>query len=101
MPGIPVDTLGRPARDLRVSVTHRCSFCCRCCLPRVVFGTDHRFLPRTDLPRFKEITRLASILSGLGVAQGAFHRGASPQLRHDLERPVALLAAVPTSKNSP
>ena len=56
-----VDTLGRPIRDLRVSVTDRCNFRCTYCMPREVFGHDYRFLPRQDLLTFEEITRVATL----------------------------------------
>ena len=55
----PVDTRGRPLRDLRISVTDRCNFRCVYCMPREVFGADYAFLPRAELLTFEEITRLA------------------------------------------
>ncbi|MBN2113074.1 MAG: GTP 3',8-cyclase MoaA [Acidimicrobiia bacterium] len=94
MPGHPVDTLGRPMRDLRVSVTDRCNFRCRYCMPREVFGADYPFLPRSELLTFEEITRLAGIFAGLGVRKVRL-TGGEPLLRHDLDRLVAMLAAVP------
>jgi cyclic pyranopterin phosphate synthase len=94
MPGTPVDTLGRPVRDLRVSVTDRCNFRCRYCMPREIFGADYQFLPREDLLTFEEITRLAGIFTGIGVRKVRL-TGGEPLLRHDLERLVAMLAAVP------
>jgi cyclic pyranopterin phosphate synthase len=89
-----VDTLGRPLRDLRVSVTDRCNFRCRYCMPREIFGADHQFLPREELLSFEEITRLAGVFTGLGVRKVRL-TGGEPLLRHDLERLVAMLAAVP------
>ena len=94
MPGTPVDTLGRPMRDLRVSVTDRCNFRCRYCMPREIFGADYQFLPRSELLTFEEITRLADIFAGLGVRKLRL-TGGEPLLRHDLARLVAMLAAVP------
>jgi len=94
MPGHPVDTLGRPMRDLRVSVTDRCNFRCRYCMPREVFGADYPFLPRRELLTFEEITRLAGIFAGLGVGKVRL-TGGEPLLRRDLDRLVAMLAAVP------
>ena len=90
----PVDTLGRPLRDLRVSVTDRCNFRCRYCMPREIFGADYEFMPRGELLTFEEITRLAGIFTGLGVRKVRL-TGGEPLLRHDLERLVAMLAAVP------
>ena len=40
-----VDLHGRHLHDLRVSVTDRCNFRCEYCMPKDVFGRDHRFLP--------------------------------------------------------
>jgi cyclic pyranopterin phosphate synthase len=94
MPGTPVDTLGRTVRDLRISVTDRCNFRCRYCMPREIFGADYQFLPRSDLLTFEEITRLTGLFTGLGVRKVRL-TGGEPLLRHDLERLVAMLAAVP------
>jgi GTP 3',8-cyclase len=90
----PVDTLGRPMRDLRVSVTDRCNFRCTYCMPREVYGRDYAFLPRAELLTFEEITRLASIFAGVGVHKIRL-TGGEPLLRRDLDRLVAMLAEVP------
>src|SRR5918994_1021283 len=55
------DTLGRPLRDLRISVTDRCNFRCVYCMPREAFGRDYEFLERAELLTFEEIERLARI----------------------------------------
>ena len=39
------DTLGRPLRDLRISVTDRCNFRCSYCMPKEVFDKDYQYLP--------------------------------------------------------
>ena len=52
-----LDRLGRPLRDLRISVTDRCNFRCVYCMPKEVFGRDYRFLDRTELLTFEEIER--------------------------------------------
>jgi cyclic pyranopterin phosphate synthase len=39
------DTLSRPLRDPRISVTDRCNFRCVCCMLRGVFGRDYEFCP--------------------------------------------------------
>ncbi len=51
------DRLGRPLRDLRISVTDRCNFRCTYCMPREIYGSAFRFLPHADLLTFEEITR--------------------------------------------
>ena len=47
-----VDALGRPLRDLRLSVTDRCNFRCTYCMPKEAFGRDHAFLPRSSVLSF-------------------------------------------------
>jgi len=91
---VPVaDTLGRPVRDLRISVTDRCQFRCTYCMPREVFGRDFAFLPREQLLSFEELTRVARIFAGLGVRKLRL-TGGEPLLRRDLDKLVAMLAGV-------
>jgi len=87
------DTLARPLRDLRISVTDRCQFRCTYCMPREVFGRDFVFLPREQLLTFEELTRLAAIFAGLGVRKLRL-TGGEPLLRRDLDKLVAMLAAI-------
>ena len=89
-----VDTLDRPIRDLRISVTDRCNFRCTYCMPREVYGRDFAFLPRAELLTFEEITRLARLFVDLGV-QKVRLTGGEPLLRRDLPGLVAMLAALP------
>jgi cyclic pyranopterin phosphate synthase len=88
------DRLDRPLRDLRISVTDRCNFRCTYCMPREVFGADFRFLPRADLLTFEEIARLARLFVAEGVEKIRL-TGGEPLLRRDLDRLVAMLAALP------
>jgi GTP 3',8-cyclase len=85
-----LDTLGRSLRDVRISVTDRCNFRCVYCMPKEVFGRDHRFLPRRELLTFEEIERVSRVLVGLG-AQKLRITGGEPLLRRDLEVLVAQL----------
>ena len=89
------DTLGRPLRDLRISVTDRCNFRCVYCMPKEVYGREFRFLERTELLTFEEIQRLAGIFAGLGVRKIRL-TGGEPLIRRDLERLVGMLAAIPS-----
>ena len=89
-----VDRLGRPIRDLRVSVTDRCNFRCVYCMPKEVFGRDYPFLPRAELLTFEEIERLARLLAGLGVEKIRI-TGGEPLVRRDVEILVAMLARIP------
>src|SRR6187399_3175401 len=57
--GLIADQLGRPLRDLRISVTDRCNFRCSYCMPKEVFDKDYRYLPHASLLSFEEITRVA------------------------------------------
>ena len=65
--GLLADALGRPLRDLRISVTDRCNFRCSYCMPKEIFDRDYVFLPQTSLLSFEEITRLARIFVAHGV----------------------------------
>ncbi|HJP71149.1 MAG TPA: GTP 3',8-cyclase MoaA [Candidatus Limnocylindria bacterium] len=88
-----LDTLGRPMRDLRVSVTDRCNFRCGYCMPREAFGPDHAFLPRADVLTFDEIERVVRAAVGLGVRKVRL-TGGEPLVRRNLEALVAMLATV-------
>ena len=90
---IPLDTLGRPLHDLRISVTDRCNFRCIYCMPKEIFGKDYQFLPRAEILTFEEIERLVRIFAGLGL-QKVRLTGGEPLVRRDLERLVAMLAAL-------
>ncbi|HEY4621943.1 MAG TPA: GTP 3',8-cyclase MoaA [Gaiellaceae bacterium] len=88
-----LDTMGRPLRDLRISVTDRCNFRCVYCMPKEVFGRDYRFLPRRELLTFEEIERVARVVVGLGVHKLRI-TGGEPLLRRDLEVLVAGLSGL-------
>ena len=88
------DRLGRPLRDLRISVTDRCNFRCTYCMPREVYGREYRFLPRAELLTFEEIARLARLLAAQGVRKVRL-TGGEPLLRADLPRLVSMLRDVP------
>jgi cyclic pyranopterin phosphate synthase len=88
-----LDTVGRPLRDLRISVTDRCNFRCVYCMPKEVFGHDYRFLPRRELLSFEEIERVARVFVDLGVHKLRI-TGGEPLLRRDLEQLIARLAAL-------
>ena len=91
----PLDTLGRPLRDLRISVTDRCNFRCTYCMPREVFGRDYAFLPRDELLTFEEIERAARVFVGLGVRKLRI-TGGEPLVRRGLPDLIAMLAALRT-----
>jgi GTP 3',8-cyclase len=91
---MPLDRLGRPLRDLRISITDRCNFRCTYCMPKEVFGSSYRFLPRAELLTFEEIERLARIFTAHGVEKVRL-TGGEPLLRRDVEKLVAMLADIP------
>jgi GTP 3',8-cyclase len=92
---VPVlDTLGRPVRDLRISVTDRCNFRCVYCMPKEVYGRSYRFLERRQLLTFEEIERLSRVFASLGVEKIRL-TGGEPLLRRELERLVEMLGAIP------
>ena len=83
----PLDTLGRPVRDLRISVTDRCNFRCAYCMPRSVFGHDYRFMDRKELLTFEELERVAEAFVALGVEKIRL-TGGEPLLRREIENLV-------------
>src|SRR6516165_3710407 len=89
-----VDTLVRPLRDVRISVTDRCNFRCTYCMPKEVFGRDFHFLPPRELLSFEEITRLARLFIALGVEKIRI-TGGEPLVRRDVETLVGMIAALP------
>jgi cyclic pyranopterin phosphate synthase len=88
-----LDTLGRPLRDLRISVTDRCNFRCVYCMPKDVYGRDHSFLERRELLTFEEIARVAGVFVATGV-QKIRITGGEPLVRRDLEHLIELLAVL-------
>ena len=88
---ILTDTLNRPLRDLRISVTDRCNFRCVYCMPKEIFGSDYQFLERSEILTFEEITRLARIFVGHGVRKIRL-TGGEPLVRRDLHRLVSMLS---------
>lgn len=89
------DRLGRPLRDLRISVTDRCNFRCAYCMPKEVFSKDYAFLPQTSLLTFEEITRLSRIFLAHGVRKLRL-TGGEPLLRKNLDILVTMLAGLRT-----
>src|SRR5882724_7212550 len=65
--GVLSDSLGRPLRDLRISVTDRCNFRCSYCMPKEVFDKNYPYLPHSALLTFEEITRVARQFVAHGV----------------------------------
>jgi cyclic pyranopterin phosphate synthase len=88
-----LDTLGRPLRDLRISVTDRCNFRCVYCMPKDVFGRDYQFMDRRELLSFEELERVARAFVAHGVEKLRI-TGGEPLLRRDLDSLIARLASL-------
>jgi cyclic pyranopterin phosphate synthase len=85
-----VDSFDRRIESVRVSVTDRCNFRCKYCMP----AEGLNWLQRTEVLTFEEIERLATILAAMGV----FHvrlTGGEPLVRRDVPDLVERLVKVP------
>jgi GTP 3',8-cyclase len=85
-----VDGHGREIGDVRVSVTDRCGFRCRYCMP----AEGLQWLDRRELLSFEEIERLVRVLAEMGVHDVRL-TGGEPLARRELPRLAAMLAAIP------
>ena len=86
--------MGRPLKDLRISVTDRCNFRCTYCMPAEIFGESYKFLPKNEILSFEEIARLARIFVEFGVNKLRI-TGGEPLLRTDLHILIAMLTGMP------
>jgi GTP 3',8-cyclase len=98
--GLLTDTLARPLRDLRISVTDRCNFRCVYCMPREVFDKNYQFLPHAALLSFEEIERLARLFVAHGVEKIRL-TGGEPLLRKNIEYLIERLAMLRTPEGRP
>ena len=89
----PRDTLNRPLRDLRISVTDRCNLRCGYCMPAEIFGPDYLFLPKDETLDFDEISRLGQLFVQCGVQKFRL-TGGEPLLREGLPDLVGMLAKI-------
>ena len=83
-----MDLLGRPLRNLRLSVTDRCNLRCEYCMPE----DDYAWLPREDVLHFEEISALVDVFLSLGVDKVRL-TGGEPLLRRDIATLVRMVAA--------
>jgi cyclic pyranopterin phosphate synthase len=84
------DTLGRPLRNLRVSVTDRCNLRCQYCMPE----EEYVWLPRGDVLAFEEVRTLVEVFTTLGVDKVRL-TGGEPLVRRDVPALVQMLAELP------
>lgn len=90
MKSVTLDKLQRPLKDLRISVTDRCNFRCRYCMPEEIFGPDYSFLSNDKILSFDEIERITRIFVSLGVRKLRI-TGGEPLLRRGLPRLIERL----------
>ncbi|MEP6757710.1 MAG: GTP 3',8-cyclase MoaA [Actinomycetota bacterium] len=84
-----LDTFGRVADDLRISVTDRCNFRCTYCMP----AEGLKWLPKDELLTFEEMTRLLAVFVRLGV-KSLKVTGGEPTIRADLPTLVRMFRHV-------
>ena len=84
------DSLGRPLRDLRISITDRCNFRCDYCMPPEIFGDDYEFLPRSEILSFEDIILLVKAMLPLGLEKVRI-TGGEPLLRKDIELLISMI----------
>ncbi len=87
------DRLGRPLRDLRISVMDRCNFRCTYCMPAETYGEDYAFLRNDERLSFDEIERVCRAAAQLGVSKLRL-TGGEPLLRPKLAELVARLRRI-------
>ena len=88
------DRLGRPLRNLRLSVTDRCNLRCQYCMPE----EEYVWLPREDILHFEEIDRLVDQFLSLGVDKVRL-TGGEPLLRRDLPSLIEQLSSKPAIRD--
>jgi cyclic pyranopterin phosphate synthase len=81
-----VDTFGRVADDLRVSVTDRCNFRCTYCMP----AEGLPWLPKSEILTFEEMVRIVGVFARLGVKEIKL-TGGEPTVRAELPKLVGML----------
>ncbi|HWP81904.1 MAG TPA: radical SAM protein, partial [Bacteroidota bacterium] len=79
LPGLLVDRFGRIARNLRISVTDRCNFRCRYCMPE----EGMIWLKKSELLTFEELARLVTLFAELGITKLRL-TGGEPLMRKEL-----------------
>ena len=85
-----LDGWGREIKSLRISVTDKCNFRCRYCMP----AEGLQWLPREEILDYEEIARLVRIMGAMGVEEVRL-TGGEPLARRDLPALVSLLAGIP------
>ncbi len=95
-----LDRLGRPLRDLRLSVIDQCNFRCTYCMPREIFNADYAFMPSSDRLPFEQMVKIARAFALLGIEKIRI-TGGEPLLRRGLESLIEQLAKLRTESGKP
>ncbi len=88
------DLLGRPLKNLRLSVTDRCNLRCSYCMPEA----EYVWLPRQDILQFEEMSTLVDVFAAAGADRIRL-TGGEPLLRRDLPELVEMLAQKPAIRD--
>lgn len=84
------DSLGRPLRDLRISVTDRCNFRCDYCMPREHFDSKYEFLPKDKIISYEEIILVIKSALPLGLKKIRI-TGGEPLIRKDISKLIKMI----------
>ena len=90
------DKLNRRLTDLRISVTDRCNFRCRYCMPEELYGEAYEFLKKDQVLSFEEIVRLTKIFIKLGVNKVRL-TGGEPLVRKNIETLISSISSLDES----
>ena len=88
------DLLGRPLKNLRLSVTDRCNLRCSYCMPEA----EYVWLPRQDILQFEEMSTLVDVFARAGVDRVRL-TGGEPLLRRDLPELIRMIARKPAIRD--
>ena len=92
------DSLGRPLKDLRISVMDRCNFRCTYCMPEEKYHPKFKFLPSNQRLSFEDIIRITKNFVSLGVDKIRI-TGGEPLLRVNLADLIGDLSRIDGMKD--
>lgn len=92
------DRLSRPMKDLRISVTDKCNFRCKYCMPPEIFNSSYKYIPEEEILNFDEIYHVSKIFVSLGVERIRI-TGGEPMLRQGIEDLIGKLSSIPGLKD--
>ena len=87
------DSMGRPLKDLRISVTDRCNFRCTYCMPKEHFDSNYKFLPKEHIISYEEIILIIKSMLPLGLSKVRI-TGGEPLLRKDICSLIAMIRSL-------